>query len=116
MVSFGILYKIILDVAEKRIRKPKPYAKQDNFLKEHGYSWDYVFVFKVWDEYEKEDLSVYQNKYSMKFVIDRLTSGGGLHIYLSMIINLNISGLNIMKTLRTGDSMLLFCSKGRSLR
>jgi anoctamin-10/anoctamin-7 len=44
------------------------------FYKENGYAWDFVMVFKIYDELEV--LSEYQIKYSMERVIKALARGG----------------------------------------
>jgi len=75
IVAFAFILKLILDIAKEKQKNPRPIVKRDQFLKDYGYTWDYIFVFKVWDEYEREELSAAQTKYSMKFIIDRLNKG-----------------------------------------
>eukprot|EP00607_Mallomonas_marina_P000509 CAMPEP_0182439720 /NCGR_PEP_ID=MMETSP1167-20130531/86605_1 /TAXON_ID=2988 /ORGANISM="Mallomonas Sp, Strain CCMP3275" /LENGTH=796 /DNA_ID=CAMNT_0024633477 /DNA_START=52 /DNA_END=2440 /DNA_ORIENTATION=+ len=74
--AFGIILKVIIDIARRKMRKPKPLLKHDKFFREHQYSWDYVFVFRVWDEYNRDELNKTQSTSTMKFIIDRLMKGG----------------------------------------
>ena len=46
----------------------------DKFREENGYSWDYVFAFKVYEE--DEVVSDDQQKYNMKYVLAHLAMGG----------------------------------------
>ena len=49
----------------------------DDFVKDNGYCWDYVLVFKVWDEYESNiNPREVQKTFSMKFVLERMKLGG----------------------------------------
>lgn len=57
-----------------RIAKEKRRNTNDNFRDENGYSWDIVFVFKVYEE--KERLNEYQSLYSLKRVMRQLADGG----------------------------------------
>lgn len=57
-----------------RIAKEKRRNHSDNFRDENGYSWDIVFVFKVYGD--KEKLNEYQSKYSLKRVMRQLADGG----------------------------------------
>ncbi len=45
--------------------------RKDEFYSKYGYSWDYVFVFEVYQEKELENLHSVQKEYSMKRVVDR---------------------------------------------
>ena len=47
---------------------------RDNFRTENGYSWDYVFVFKVYKA--DDELNDMQTEYSMKRIISDLADGG----------------------------------------
>ena len=74
--SFFIFLKFLLDMARKSIEKPFALLKQDEFLKDNGYSYDYVFVFKVYEEDEKDNMNGLQMKYTMKNIIDRINVAG----------------------------------------
>jgi len=69
---FLFFLKYILHVAQKNLSQDYPIFKEDDFLKEYGYSWDYVFVFNVYDEDEKEHMTSFQKEFTMKNVIDRI--------------------------------------------
>ena len=70
------LYQMVRIYAYRKMKAVKKVPKKDLFVKEYGYSWDYVFVFKVWDEEERMKLTEYQTKFSMKFIIERIVKGG----------------------------------------
>ena len=53
-----------------------PVMKEDVFLKEYGYSWDYVFVFVIYDEDEKANMTQIQRDFTMKNIIDRVEAAG----------------------------------------
>jgi len=72
MVAFLSFLKYILHVAQRNISQDYPILKEDDFLKEYGYSWDYVFVFNVYDEDEKDHMTAFQKEFTMKNVIDRI--------------------------------------------
>jgi hypothetical protein len=57
-----------------RIAKEKRRNPNESFRADNGYSWDVVFVFKVYGE--KEKLSAPQSKYSLKRVMKELADGG----------------------------------------
>ena len=46
----------------------------DSFRVKNGHSWDYVLVFKVYDA--SEVLTKEQKKYSVRKVVERITSAG----------------------------------------
>lgn len=78
-VVFGFFFlflKYLLYVASKDFNKEFPVMKEDLFLKEYGYSWDYVFVFEVYDEDDKEDMTQIQRDFTFKAVIDRVEGAG----------------------------------------
>ena len=70
------LYQMVRIYAYRKMKAVKKVPKKDLFVKEYGYSWDYVFVFKVCDEEERMKLTEYQTKFSMKFIIERIVKGG----------------------------------------
>jgi hypothetical protein len=74
---FLFFLRELIKLAKNDFRKERKIPKQtDTFYKENGYTYDYVMVFKVYDESEKEDLNDYQRKYSMKNVVDRIQYAG----------------------------------------
>lgn len=46
----------------------------DQFRLQHGYSWDYVMAFHVYDE--DEDITIAQRSYNLRRVLAQLSSGG----------------------------------------
>ena len=66
----------LLRVAHGAMNREFPVMKEDVFLKEHGYSWDYVFVFVVYDEDEKVNMTQIQRDFTMKNIIDRIECAG----------------------------------------
>jgi hypothetical protein len=65
-----LLLYVVITTSVKRVYHhvvPKP----DDFELQHGYTYDYVFVFKVFDEEEITKLTDYQRKFSLKNFIDR---------------------------------------------
>ena len=74
--GFFIFLKYLLVTAMKKILKEQPGPKEDDFLKEYGYTWDYTFVFKVFDEDDKDKMTELQKEYTMKNVIDRISQAG----------------------------------------
>lgn len=69
VVNFVLLSGLLC--MAKRSMKVPPKVKKDEFVSEHGYSYDYVFVFKVYMEDELDHLNSFQKKYTMKNIIDR---------------------------------------------
>ena len=63
--------RILVNYSIIFVTKPLERLKEDYFLKEYGYTYEIVFVFKVLDDTDKEQLTNYQKKFSMKHVIDR---------------------------------------------
>lgn len=72
---FYVFLRILLNYARKNINKEYPIPKSDEFFKQYGYSFDYVFVFAVHDE-KYAAFSDYQIKFSMGNVITRLNNAG----------------------------------------
>lgn len=72
---FIVLHKLLKD-AKKEWKKEVQHPKQDEFIKENGYSFDFVLVFAVHDESAKQNLSKTQRKFSMKKVISNLIGAG----------------------------------------
>ena len=77
---FTFFYFFLTQLIKMAILKtnlPKKLPKMaDPFYKDNGYTYDYVMVFQVYDEDDKETLNEFQRKYSMKSVVDRIQSAG----------------------------------------
>lgn len=77
IVSFGFLLvsiNVFVNFAKKRNRDKKNKKlriKSDKFYSDHGYSYDYVFIFKVYVEDEIGSLNASQEQFTMKNIIDR---------------------------------------------
>jgi len=82
LIFFIVLFVLIRlqkywdSLLDSRIRNAllKRRKLSDNFRIKYGYSWDYVIVFKVYDE--SEYLEDDQLKYTMKFILNQLIKGG----------------------------------------
>jgi hypothetical protein len=72
---FFVLWRL-LEIAKANWALPVQQPKPDDFIKEHGYSYDFVLVFAVYDEEAKDKLTKIQKKYSMKKVIASLQAAG----------------------------------------
>lgn len=72
-VLFFLFLYYLIKMAQRKITMDYPLPKQDEFLKEYGYSWDYVFVFNVYDEDEKMGMTEIQRKLTLKNIIDRIS-------------------------------------------
>ena len=72
LLLFSMTLNWVLQTARSAIKKSHPIMKEDSFTKENGYSYEYVFVYKVLEEDDRQPLSVDQQKYSMKNVWERL--------------------------------------------
>lgn len=62
---------ILISVARLTTKKDNLMPKTDDFSIKYGYTYDYVFVFKVYLEDEINTLNPFQLKYTMKNLIDR---------------------------------------------
>jgi len=71
--GFYLFLSWLLSVANKKIIEKHPTQKFDDFYKDNGHSYDFVFVFEVVEDDDKENLSEFQTKYSLKNILDRLT-------------------------------------------
>jgi hypothetical protein len=69
LVSFLFIH-VLLFIARWSIKKP-PKMRKDEFIKQFGYSYDYIFLFDVYFEDDIESLNKHQKKYTMKSVMDR---------------------------------------------
>lgn len=65
----------LLQYASRALDKENKVLKLDDFFKQYGYSYDYVLVFKVYDE-KFDAFSDYQRRFTMGNIIDRLTEAG----------------------------------------
>ena len=92
---FYITLNVIVNFAKKAMQVKMPQMKNDAFLKENGYSWSFVFVYKVFDEDQKVSLTSDQLKFSMKNVIERLNTAG---FDTSCFFNLNPYNKNPITT------------------
>ncbi len=73
LMNIVFLNALLMIARKSTVVKPKP--RKDEFIKEYGYTYDYVFVFKVYEEDEIQFLNDYQNKFTMKSIIDRCQCG-----------------------------------------
>ena len=64
----------LMQLAHKRMVPKWRRRKHDEFRARNGHSWDYVLVFKVYDA--SEVLTKEQKKYSVRKVVERITSAG----------------------------------------
>lgn len=72
IIIFVIFLKKLVDFSKSFLSINLFSYKQDSFIQTYGYTWDFVFVFKVLTEDEKLLLTSYQKEYSMKHCIERL--------------------------------------------
>lgn len=72
---YFLLLKYLLRLAKKTIDKPHPLQSIDDFVKSHGYSYDLVLVFHVYDE-DDDDLTPIQLQFGLKTVVERLNAAG----------------------------------------
>jgi hypothetical protein len=82
-IFIGVL-NILLKFARDEFNKKRPRQKEDAFKKENGYSWNYVFVYKVYDEDDEatSKLTRFQEGNSMQNVIDALLRSGNIIIII----------------------------------
>lgn len=74
---FFLFLRALIALAKNDLKRPRKLPKStDEFFKENGYTYDYVMVFKIYDEDYKKKMSSYQKKYSMKSVVDRIQASG----------------------------------------
>lgn len=73
---FGLVLRALINLAMEEVRKPRPVVKEDDFLKEYGYSYDWVIVFRVFNEDDISSITDFMKKFSMKIVVDRLLIAG----------------------------------------
>lgn len=74
---FFLFLRSLIALAKTDLKRPRKLPKaNDEFLKTNGYTYDYVMVFKIFDEDVKHKMNQYQKKYSMKSVVDRIQFAG----------------------------------------
>lgn len=74
---FFLFLRALISLALNDIKKSRKLPKlADEFFKKNGYTYDYVMVFKVYEEDLKNKMNSYQKKYSMKSCVDRITYSG----------------------------------------
>lgn len=80
LAIFGFCYmvlNILLQIARREISKPRAAMKRDDFMRDNGYSYEFAFVFKVFDEDNPPSTSsTNNNEYSMKNIIILLNQAG----------------------------------------
>lgn len=88
VVGMGALFFFVLFVVTKVLSAAYTYFMKkrimkallarrdtgDQFRLQHGYSWDYVMAFHVYDE--DEDITIAQRSYNLRRVLAQLSSGG----------------------------------------
>ena len=83
MCCFRVLHERV-QIALKRRRNTK-----DPFRQVNGYSWDYMIAFKVYDE--TDPVSELQCKYNMKYVLDKLSTGGlEIRLFYSLQVSFSV--------------------------
>lgn len=70
---FLVFLKTIMVLSSGTNEEERLRPRKDDFQRKHGYSYDYVFVFNVYFEDEVHKLNEYQQKYTMKTIVDRCT-------------------------------------------
>jgi hypothetical protein len=88
MLNFHQLFRAMKERVELAVRRRK--NSHDQFRERYGYSWDYVIVFKVYDD--NAVLSNEQQTYSLKYVLSQLAAGG-LEFRLSYSVQVRIDVL-----------------------
>jgi hypothetical protein len=79
---FFLFLKSLISLAKTDLKRPRKLPKStDEFLKTFGYTYDYVMVFKIYDEDYKKKMNEFQKKYSMKSVVDRIQFAGLIVYY-----------------------------------
>lgn len=71
-----VLFLYITIEISKRFKPTFYLQNKKEFEERNGYSYDYVFVFKVHQEEDLEKLNPDQLKFSMKNIVDRLENAG----------------------------------------
>ena len=83
MLFFGVLFLVTKVISalyshfmKKRIVKALLARREtgDTFRTGHGYSWDYVMAFHIYDE--DEELTVQQREWNLRRILAQLSSGG----------------------------------------
>lgn len=71
LLLLACFLKVLVTITRVKNVKPLEKQRQDEFMTKFGYSYDYVFVFKVYVEDEIVKLNKLQEKFTMKEIIDR---------------------------------------------
>lgn len=69
-LTLGLILHVINWRCFSKVKCP-PTEKVDEFLRKYGYSYDYIFVFKVYAENELRYLNEMQQTFTMKNILDR---------------------------------------------
>lgn len=70
----ALVLKFLMFLADSALTSPLFKAKMDRFHKENQYSWDYTFVFEVFDEGTKP--SPMQQRHSLKALVTKFRAAG----------------------------------------
>ena len=74
---FFLFLRSLISLSKTDLKRPRKLTKAtDEFYKVNGYTYDYVMVFKIYDEDYKKKMNEFQKKYSMKSVVDRIQFAG----------------------------------------
>ena len=74
---FFLFLRSLISLSKTDLKRPRKLTKaSDEFYKVNGYTYDYVMVFKIYDEDFKKRMNSYQKKFSMKSVVDRIQFAG----------------------------------------
>eukprot|EP01035_Chromulina_nebulosa_P028970 gene28970-38324_t len=74
-ILFYFFLAKLISIALKNIKKPHALPKMDQFIKDYGYSYDYVFVCQVYDEMDT-NFNASQLELTMGNIIERLLNAG----------------------------------------
>jgi hypothetical protein len=75
-IFFFFLLRSLLAYAKYKMELPNFTLKLEDFYKHYGYTYEFAFVFAVLTNEEKEALTPYQLKFTMKSIINRLQNAG----------------------------------------
>ena len=76
----------------------------DTFRDDHGFSWDYMMAFRVYDE--NDYVTDLQIKYNMQYTLNQLLAGG---MEFRLFYSLNVSGTRLNTLIRYDPSCLPAC-------
>jgi hypothetical protein len=72
LLAILIIFSFITITIAKTTKRIYFEENRDKFVEENGYSYDYVFVFEVYQEDKLNELNEFQQKYTLKNIIDRM--------------------------------------------